>query len=63
MDDTFGTDEALHDFYQSVLQLFHEKGLEKGKEELKAYLPNLSAKGSQDDISIAGIMKNPHKLM
>lgn len=30
--------------------------MEKGKEELQNYLPNLSAKGSQDDISIGGIL-------
>lgn len=56
VDDTFGTDEALNDFYRTVLKLFTENGMEKGKEELQNYLPNLSAKGSQDDISIAGIL-------
>lgn len=56
VDDTFGTNEALHNFYQSVLQIFIEKGIEKGKEELHNYLPTLSSKGSQDDISIAGII-------
>lgn len=58
VDDTFGKDEALHDFYRTVLKLFIENGMEKGKEELQNYLPNLSAKGSQDDISIAGILMN-----
>ncbi|NEW84505.1 MAG: protein phosphatase 2C domain-containing protein [Mariniphaga sp.] len=56
VDDTFGTDEALHGFYQTVMKLFAENGIQKGVEELQAYLPNLSAKGSQDDISIAGII-------
>jgi serine/threonine protein phosphatase PrpC len=56
VDDTFGTDEALHDFYRTLMKLFEEKGLNKGIEELQAYLPNLSVKGSQDDISIAGII-------
>ncbi len=56
VDDTFGTDEALHNFYQTILQLLKEKGIEKAKEELQNYLPTLSAKGSQDDISIAGIL-------
>ena len=58
VDDTFGTDEALHNFYQTVLQLFREKGIEQGKIELQNYLPNLSAKGSQDDIAIAGVLIN-----
>jgi serine/threonine protein phosphatase PrpC len=56
VDDTFGTDEALHNFYHTILQLLKEKGIEKAKEELQNYLPTLSAKGSQDDISIAGII-------
>jgi serine/threonine protein phosphatase PrpC len=56
VDDTFGTDEALHGFYKTVLHLFSEKGMVKGVEELKSYLPQLSEKGSRDDISIAGIL-------
>ncbi len=56
VDDTFGTDEALHGFYKTVLQLLTEKELTKAKDELQDYLPGLSAKGSQDDISIAGIL-------
>ena len=56
VDDTFGTDEALHGFYKTVLQLFSEKGITKGVTELQSYLPQLSEKGSRDDISIAGIL-------
>lgn len=55
VDDTFGTDEALHGFYKTVFQLFSEKGIAEGNAELQKYLPQLSSKGSQDDISIAGI--------
>ncbi len=57
VDDTFGTDEALHGFYKSVMQLFAEKPFDEAKIELQSFLPGLSAKGSQDDISIAGIIK------
>ena len=56
VDDTFGTDEGLHNFYKTVLQLLTEKGIRIGEKELQNYLPSLSAKGSQDDISIAGIL-------
>jgi serine/threonine protein phosphatase PrpC len=56
VDDTFGTDEALHDFYKTILQLFSTKGKTDGVAELQTYIPQLSAKGSQDDISIAGIL-------
>ncbi len=57
VDDTFGTDEALHGFYKTVLQLFSEKGITEGVTELQGYLPQLSEKGSRDDVSIAGIIK------
>lgn len=56
IDDTFGNDVALHNFYQTVIKLFTEKGMKEGVEELKAYLPKLSEKGSRDDVSIAGIV-------
>lgn len=58
VDDTFGTDESLHGFYKSVLQLFEEKNFDDAEKELLAFLPLLSAKGSQDDISIGGIINN-----
>jgi hypothetical protein len=38
------------------LQLFAEKPFAEAVTELQEFLPVLSAKGSQDDISIAGIM-------
>lgn len=57
VDDTFGTDEALHGFYKTVLQLFSEKGITEGVTELQGYLPQLSEKGSRDDVSIAGIIE------
>lgn len=56
VDDTFGSDEALHRFYKTVLQLFSEKGMKEGVTELRTYLPQMSEKGSRDDISIAGIL-------
>jgi serine/threonine protein phosphatase PrpC len=62
VDDTFGTDEALHGFYKSVMQLFTEKPFNEAKTELQNFLPGLSAKGSKDDISIAGILSSKLKL-
>ncbi len=56
IDDTFGTDTALYNFYQAFLKLSAEKGIEKAQLELKEYLPTLSEKGSKDDISIAGVI-------
>jgi serine/threonine protein phosphatase PrpC len=55
VDDSFGTDEHLYDFYQKLTKSFAEKGAEKTVLELKTFLPQLTEKGSGDDISIAGI--------
>lgn len=61
VDDTYTTDDLLHNFYTSVTKLFVSKGFEAGTEELKGIMPILSEKGSRDDISIAGIV-NMFKL-
>ena len=56
VDDTFGDGEELYAFYRTVNQLFAKKEWETAKKELEEYLPTLSEKGSQDDISIAAII-------
>ena len=56
VDDSFGTDERLFVFYKRVTQTFSMEGFDGGKQELKNYLPKLTAKGSGDDISISGIV-------
>jgi hypothetical protein len=56
VDDTFGTDRNLFRFYKRLTQSFAENGFEGGKKELAEYLPELSQKGSRDDISISGIV-------
>jgi len=56
VDDSFGTDERLFDFYKRLTETFAQAGFEEGKQELKEYLPKLTAQGSGDDISISGIV-------
>ena len=56
VDDSFGADERLFDFYKRLTKTFVQAGFEGGKQELKNYLPKLTAQGSGDDISISGIL-------
>ena len=56
VDDSFGTDERLFNFYKRLTQSFAHTGFEGGKQELKDYLPKLTSQGSGDDISISGIV-------
>jgi hypothetical protein len=56
IDDSFGTDERLFDFYKRLTETFYQSGFEGGKQELKDYLPKLTERGSGDDVSISGIV-------
>ena len=56
VDDSFGADERLFNFYKRLTQSFAYTGFEGGKQELKDYLPKLTSQGSGDDISISGIV-------
>lgn len=58
VDDSFGTDERLYDFYGKLTQSFIDKGTDKTLKELTDFLPELSKNGSGDDISIAGIVND-----
>lgn len=55
IDDCFKNNEQLHNFYKTILYSFGTSDFEVAKEELKDYLPRLSAKGSGDDVSIAAM--------
>jgi len=52
-------EQHISHFFNTLIQVFKEKGFENGVNELKTALPVLSKKGSEDDISIAGIVVNP----
>ena len=56
IDDTWCTLERLQNFYSQTLSIFDEIGPEEALKQLGEYLPTLSAKGSRDDVSIAGII-------
>jgi chromosome segregation ATPase len=53
IDDTFGDGENLAEFYIKIAKGIIENGEEKTSEEVKKLLPDLSRRGSQDDMSLA----------
>ena len=53
MDDSFGATENLADFYIKVASSIVNDGKDKTFNDIKIILPNLSKKGSQDDMSLA----------
>ena len=53
IDDTFGDGENLAEFYIKIAKNIVENGEEKTSEEVKKLLPDLSKRGSQDDMSLA----------
>ena len=55
VDDTYATDERLYTFYSALRKTFQENPA-TAVHDLQAFLPQMSAKGSKDDISIAGIL-------
>lgn len=56
IDDSYANSEEMYVLYRSILAIFAEHGCETGENEIKAFLPGLSRKGSGDDVSIAGIV-------
>ena len=55
LDDSFGEDKNLINFYIQVLKLAYKSSPENVEDVLAADLPILSKRGSQDDMSIAAI--------
>jgi len=61
IDDSFpikNNEEHLARFYMEVYKNFVKEGLKKGSSQLSEMLPLLTQKGSGDDVSIAGIIRN-----
>ncbi len=56
LDDSFGEDKNLINFYIQVLKLAYASGIDELKQVLEKDLPTLSQRGSQDDMSIAGVI-------
>lgn len=60
IDDSFKNERHLHNFYRVVLSSFATETEEKATQGLADYLPNLSAQGSADDMSVGCIINIEH---
>lgn len=60
IDDSFKNERHLHNFYRVVLSSFATETEEKATQGLEDYLPNLSAQGSADDMSVGCIINIEH---
>ena len=54
IDDSFGEEENLYNFYVQLAKGFSQDGHEVTVKDLEQSLPILSKRGSQDDMSVAG---------
>lgn len=61
VDNSYPEQEELYDLYGSIIQEYQSCGLESVTRELEEFLPLLSEKGSQDDVSLAAIF-HKHKI-
>ncbi len=59
VDKSFGIDQTdqLDAFYGKIVSRFQNNGRDAATEELQQFLPNLSKKGSGDDISVSGAVR------
>lgn len=53
LDDSFGEDENLVNFYIQIMKMLEKDGIEATSKSIQEDLPQLSAIGSKDDMSIA----------
>ena len=63
VDESFGGDENLNKFYYTLSLIFQNKEFDTAKNELTDYLKKLTAKGSLDDVSVAGIINKEAKFL
>lgn len=56
IDDCFVNDAQLNNLYDAIIASFGQRDFDEALSELKDYIPRLSAKGSGDDMSVAGII-------
>ena len=55
IDDSFGEEDNLYNFYVQLAKGFSQEGHEATVKDLEQSLPILSKRGSQDDMSVAGV--------
>lgn len=53
IDDTYGDEDGLYNFYVKLYKIILQQGAKEAKKELKRTLPVISKRGSKDDMSIA----------
>ena len=58
VDDSFANETDMYGFYQEIEETFQGKDYKQALQEINAFLPVLSEKGSGDDISVSGIISN-----
>ena len=56
VEDSFFSMDQLHSFYRELLSRAAQDGMTALGEHLEAFLPDLSARGSQDDITVCGLI-------
>lgn len=56
VEDSFGSMDKMHTYYREKLQIACESGVEELEKHLAETLPSFSATGSQDDVTICGII-------
>lgn len=56
IENSYAGREQLHAFYRGLALTFAENGLEEGVRQLEEFLPEMTRKGSGDDVSCAGII-------
>lgn len=63
LDDSFGEDKNLINFYIQLLKLAFKSDREEVEETLSQDLPILSERGSHDDMSVAAVVDKTAKMM
>ena len=58
LDDTFGESDNLANFYIQVIKMLADHGVERTENELRISLPELSKRGSKDDMSVACVFND-----
>lgn len=56
IDDCFSSEHQLNNLYKTVLYSFATSDFDAAVNDLRDYLPRLSAKGSGDDVSVAAVL-------
>lgn len=56
VDDCFSSEQQLNNLYKTVLYSFATSDFDAAVDDLRDYLPRLSAKGSGDDVSVAAVL-------